>query len=264
MSDKENKKIDEREICEDILTSALNDLIEHIATSPNDPRSAGAAYLASDGEAYLKELRTHIRQSIIQHEKELWDQARKRPFDRMLVKRFSHLFPSEGELGNGDNQLSRKILPGFFTAMEMMAGKELFEQCQQACKALVKNRKKERGDDFLWRDFYEEETPNELVNDAFAVIVPHFSDFEKRSQWLINLINTHLAPADDYAFEGDAVKGWHMDKEGLNLLLNALFSPFRERLETTEGREKVVQRYGIKASRALEDVLVNIGNEKAD
>jgi len=258
MSKKENKKIDEREICENILSDALNSLVEHIATSSDDPRTAGAAYMAGDGDTYLKELRDHIRQSIIQHEKELWDQTRKRPFDRMLVKRFSHLFPSEGELGKEENQLSRRILPGFFTAMEMMAGRELFEQCQMACKTLVKLRKKEQGQDFLWRDFYDEDTPNELVNDAFAVIVPHFSDFEKRSKWLINLINTHLAPSDDYAFEGDTVSEWHMDEASLHLLLNSLFATFRERLATTAGREIVVQRYGIKASRALEDVLSSI------
>ncbi len=258
MNKKESKKIDEREVCENILTDALNGLIEHIASSSDDPRSAGAAYMAGDGEAYRKELREHIRQSIIQHEKELWDQTRRRPFDRMLVKRFSHLFPSEGELKSGDNHLSRRILPGFFMAMEMMAGKELFEQCQTACKALVNERRKELAEDFLWRDFYHDETANELVNDAFAVVVPHFADFVKRSGWLINLINSHLAPWEDYSFEGDAVKDWQMNEVSLHLLLEALFHTFRERLATSNGREMIVQRYGIKASRALEDVLAKI------
>ena len=259
---KANPSVDECEVCEKILMDALSGLLESIvssgSTSAEELHTAGANYLAGDGETYRKELRDHIRQSIVQHEKELWDQTRKRPFDRMLVKRFSHLFPSEGELADHDGHLSRRILPGFFTAIEMMTGPELFEQCQLACKALVRERKEALGEDFLWRDFYNEEPPNELVNDAFAVIVPHFNNFDKRSQWLLDLINSHLASPEDYAFEGASVKDWQMDDAAMQLLLNSLFSNFRENLAIPEGREAIVNRYGLKASRALEDVLAHL------
>ncbi|MBC8268873.1 MAG: hypothetical protein H8E36_09005 [Rhodospirillaceae bacterium] len=259
---KANPRADEREVCENILMDALNGLLDSIvasgSTSADEVRTTGEKFLVVDGETYRKELRDHIRQSIVQHEKELWNQTRKRPFDRMLVKRFSHLFPSEGELAGGDEYLSRRILPGFFTAIEMMTGPELFEQCQLACKALVRERKEALGENFLWRDFYNEETPNELVNDAFAAIVPHFANFDKRCHWLLDLINSHLAPPEDYAFEGPSVKDWQMDDATLQLLLNALFSNFRDNLATPEGREAIVERYGLKGSRALEDVLASL------
>ena len=61
----------------------------------------------------------------------------------------------------------------------MMTGPEMFEKRQLACKALVKDRKHKLGNDFLWRDFYEDEGPNELVNDTFAVVVPHFQALKK-------------------------------------------------------------------------------------
>lgn len=277
MSDRESKsvpsspRVDEREVCEIVLVDALDGLLERMlacaaenggSASAEQLRAVGAEYSAGDGDACRKELRDHIRQSIVQHEKELWDQTRKRPFDRMLVKRFSHLFPSEGELDGGDKHLSRRILPGFFTAIEMMTGPELFEQCQGVCKALVRECKEELGGDFLWRDFYNEQTPNELVNDAFAVIAPHFANFEKRSHWLLDLINSHLAAAEDYAFEGPSVKDWQMDDAALRLLLNALFSQFRDNFSTPHGREMIVERYGLKASRAMEDVLANLGAKK--
>lgn len=264
-------QVDERDVCENILSDALDGLLEHMLSSvaknggsatTDDLRATGAVYLAGQGDTFRKELRDHIRQSIIQHEKELWDQTRKRPFDRMLVKRFSHLFPSEGELAEGDGHLSRRILPGFFTALEMMTGPELFEQCQQVCKALVRERKEQLGGDFLWRDFYNEATPNELVNDAFAVIVPHFTNFEKRTHWLLDLINSHLAPPEDYAFEGPSVNDWQMDEAALYMLLNALFLHFRDRFSTPQGRDSIVNRYGLKASQALEVVLARLDGEK--
>ncbi|NQU58207.1 MAG: hypothetical protein HQ513_13305 [Rhodospirillales bacterium] len=262
-----NPQTDEREVCERVLIDALGGLIERViacaeatggSASAEVLRTTGAEYMAGDGDTYRKELRDHIRQSILQHEKELWDQTRKRPFDRMLVKRFSHLFPSEGDLASGNEHLSRRILPGFFAALEMMTGPELFEQCQAACKGLVRERKEELGENFLWRDFYNEDTPNELVNDVFIVIVPHFANFEKRTHWMLDLINSHLASPEDYAFEGPSVKDWHMDDAALKRLLNALFAHFRESFSTPDGREIIVGRYGLKASRALEDVLANL------
>lgn len=273
MSDQETKTnpsrgpLDEREVCENVFMNALGGLLENLVASAeekggsasvDDLRATGARYMAGDGDVYRKELRAHIRQSIIQHEKELWDQTRRRPFDRMMVKRFSHLFPSEGELVNGGEHISRRILPGFFMAIEMMTGPELFEQCQSACKVLVRERKEKLKESFLWRDFYSEETPNELVNDAFAVIVPHFANFEKRTHWLLDLINSHLATPEDYAFEGPSVRDWQLDDAALKRLLSALFSNFGDNFATPDGRKIIVDRYGLKASRALEDVLAKL------
>ena len=179
MSDKKTtQKLHGREVWDNILMDALNGLIEHMVSNANDLQGAGATCMVGEGDKYRKELRDHIRQSIIQHEKELWDQTRRRPFGRMRVKRFSHLFPSEGDLVSGSEYLSRRVLPGFFAAIEMMTGPEMFEK-------------------------------------------------------------RHLAPAEDYAFEGLAVHDWQMDEEALLRLLNALFSTFSERLATTEGREKL-------------------------
>jgi hypothetical protein len=39
--------------------------------------------------------------------------------------------------------------------------------------------KEQAGQRFLWRDFYEDEDPNVLVNDTFAVVVPHFQALKK-------------------------------------------------------------------------------------
>jgi len=258
---------DERDVCENILSSVMEDIIAHLAAAANaqggtltaaDIEETGRQFIAGKGAEFRLELRDHIHQSIVQHERELWDQTRKRPFDRMLVKRFSHLFPSENKLEKGTDMLSRRMLPGFFMAIEMMAGPELFEQCQRACKGRVRARKEDKGDDFLWRDFYGDAEANELVNDMFAVIALHFSDFEKRSEWLLNLLNSHLAPAEDYAFEGKAVSDWQMDEASLTRLLQALFSVFHQRFGTEDGRRRIVQRYGDRLCQSIEHILENL------
>ncbi|MBT7357071.1 MAG: hypothetical protein HN809_11790 [Rhodospirillaceae bacterium] len=264
------RREDERDVCESILASAMDSIVERLAStaeerqgaiSADDIRTVGKAYIDSEGVASRESLREHIHLSLIQHEQELWNQTRRRPFDRLLVKRFSHLFPHEGELDTNKSLLSRRALPGFFMAIEMMTSADLFEQCQQACKGLLKTRREELGDKFLWRDFYDDSDAMDLVNDIIVVIVHHFDDFDKRMHWLHDLINSHLSPPDDYAFEGTAIAEWHLLEEDVPELMKALFSDFLKRLGEEGGHHQLDERYGMKARQSIEKLLTNLGVE---
>ena len=195
------------------------------------------------------------------HEREIWDQARRHPFDRVLVRRFSRLFPSEGDLDTGGRFLSRRMLPGFFLAFEKMASSQLYEQCQSACKRVVRARKEELGGDFDWQEIYVNEEIVEMTNDVFMVIASHFDDFHKRTEWLIELINSHLALPEDFAFEGEEVANWHMDEEGCLDLLRALFRPFEDRMSNDEGRRHIEHRYGHVAYKTVGNLLLELSIE---
>ena len=215
----------------------------------------------NDSKESLARFHKYFDECLRQHEKDIWDEARKRPFDRLLVKRFSRLFSTKGEMDSGTAVISRRILPGFFLAVEMMAGKELFDQCQSACKGIVKAKKKQVGADFHWRIIYEDENARELVNDLFSVISSHFADFEKRAEWLRDLINSHLAPPENYAFEGEHVQDWSLGRDGTLALLRELFAPFEEMLADTEGRRHIEERYGLKACQTIEELVGNFKRE---
>jgi len=269
-TDTADESADENQASLSVLLAALEALTNHLADTAGksgvglnsqDIHKLGGEFSAKEGKLFCLELSAHIHESLLQHERELWDQTRRRPFERLLVARFSNLFPHEGELDSGSGFVSRRILPGFFMAIEMMAGQELFEKCHRACKNLAKTRKEEQGSSFLWRDFYVDKEANVLVDDTLAVIVPHFADFDKRFRWLRNLMNGHLAAPDDFAFEGDIIAQWQMDDKTLLRMLQSLFSVFYQRLSEDGGREKVVQRYGEKFCADLQTVLGHLGLE---
>ncbi len=215
----------------------------------------------NDSKDSLALFHKHFDECMRQHEKDIWDETRKRPFDRLLVKQFSRLFPAEGEMDNESVVISRRILPGFFLAVEMMAGKELFDQCQSACKGIVKSLKKEVGADFHWQIIYEDKNASELINDLLTVISIHFADFEKRAEWLRDLINSHLAPPEDYAFEGEHIKDWSLDRVGTMVFLRELFAPLEEMLADTESRRHIEERYGLMACQTIEELLGNLKRE---
>ncbi len=181
-------------------------------------------------------------------------ESRKRAFERVLVKRFSHLFPPNEPLGN-EHAISRRILPGLMLAFEQLAGAEFVQQCQVVGRNILKNVREEKGKDFNWGEFYNDPVINDLVDDLMAVVAWSFRDVDRRTQWLTNLINLNLAPPEDYVFEGKGIEKWTLKQAGLVNVLRALFSDFRDKLAQDDSAREMENRYGQKACAAIRSLI---------
>ena len=70
----------------------------------------------------------------------------------------------------------------------------------------------------------------------------HFRDFEKRTIWFTNLVNTNLAPpAPGSAKE---ILRWQLSEKAVVRLLHALFADLREEMTDETGRLQFIERYG--------------------
>ena len=78
-------------------------------------------------------------------EQSVWDKAREFPFGRMLVHQFGHTFAGKTGHTLKDGAVSRRILPGFFVAINMMLGPEFVEGAQQLCRGIVDRQKAQKG-----------------------------------------------------------------------------------------------------------------------
>lgn len=207
-----------------------------------------------DKDACLMPLRKIAEAWVTEIERDHWNQARKRPFERAMVQRFSHLFPPTESLDH-PGAVSRRALPGLLRAFEMMAGAEFLGQCQAAGRAIFKDLKKEQGGALSWEDFYGDPRANDLVDDLLAIVAWGFKNPIERLEWMRATINGHLAPPEDYAFEGDAVDTWTLERDGLMEMLRGLFQDFRQKLASPESRREVERRYGQRANAAIAALL---------
>ena len=187
-------------------------------------------------------------------ERELWDQTRKRPFERLLVKRFSHIFPPGLSL-DSPTTVSRRVIPGMFLAFEMIAGPEFMEQCQGAGRGIFRELRSARGEEFQWSDYYDDQAANDLVDDLMAVVAKSFKDFDKRLHWFLELINSHLAPPEGYEYEGETDDPWALHPDGAREMLRALFSKLRDDMADGDARRLIERRYGENARELLEKVI---------
>ena len=183
-----------------------------------------------------------------------WDQKRDYPYDRLIVKKFSHLFKDD-DVTRAD-RVSRRILPGFFIAQGMMLGPEAVEEYQEKCRLLVGQIIDRQGEDFDWDDFYESSDAKGPILDALVNMVEQFANYERRSTWFIELVNSHLSPLDG-ADRTDA--GWELSPAGARRLFQALFKDLAQMMSTDAGKMRITGRHGADVAAQVIRFLKKIG-----
>ncbi len=192
-------------------------------------------------------------------EKSSWDQARKYPFDRMIVKTFSDMLETDSRKLRRSDSVSRRILPGFFMALTMILGPDRLEAYQGKCRAVVKLVKRAYGDKFEWEDIYESDDARAIVIDALIDIAHGFDDIDKRAVWFIDMVNSHLPPADDKTTQTEAE--WTFSTEGFKQFFRALMSDLNDALDSEGGRLLITRRHGVEETVELVSLMkgLNVG-----
>lgn len=230
------------QVAETIVSSILDRINEEARKNGGQLNLHHIESLRSEFETQTQALSKAFEQSfetyISARERAAWSNKRDFPFDRLIVKSFSHLFADNKA---GFDRVSRRMLPGFFMAMGMMLGPDIVDEAQERCRVLVERIRAEKAEAFDWSDVYESEEKNDVIMDALVPIAVHFEDLEKRREWFISLINGHLSPLINGEKE-DA--GWEMTIPGFANFMNALLSRLRADLGSKTRKPRIVKRYG--------------------
>lgn len=148
-----------------------------------------------------------------------WESSRSKPFDRILMRRFAHLFPPRTGDDGGTGILSRRMIPGFHMAIDKMIGPTLYQQCQQRCEVILE-RHALAGGGWNWRAVHADSEATALINDVLVVVARYFTSFNKRRAWFLEIVNSHLAPAR----HGARDEHWLLSESAFSALMHALFA----------------------------------------
>lgn len=155
----------------------------------------------------------------ILRESHLLEGARKMPFDRVLMRRFAHLFPPRTGDDGGTGILSRRIIPGFNVAIDKMIGPALYQHCQTRCEVIVDRHALGDGG-WNWEAIHADLDAKLLVNEALVVVAGTFSSFAKRRAWFLEMVNAHLTPVR----RGASDEHFRLGESGFSALMRALFA----------------------------------------
>lgn len=217
---------------------------------PDAPVTAGdfAALVAEYEEAGFPRVAADyddmIDDVVNRRQRRAWQLARSHAFERVLVKRIAHLFPNHGELCEDGRHISRRILPGLFQAVIMMLGHDDLAAHRKECQDILQNLRDPETDEFDWDRLYADKRANDLVDDVLAQGLGYLDDARKRMDWFRRLVNSHLAPAETFLFEGEKAAVWVIDEVGSVDVLSSLFKRLHERSEDADERALLDSEYG--------------------
>lgn len=180
-----------------------------------------------------------------------WEGARDMPLDRILMRRFAHLFPPRGGDEGGEGILSRRMIPGFHAAIEKMIGPTVLEQCRRRA-AIIAQRHPRRTGGNDWRAIHADAEAGQLTDDVLMVVASTFSDFPRRRAWFLDMVNTRLGPVRP----GSPDDHWRLDERAFAALMRALFADLGAQAHADPA--SVRARWGEGAYRTLHDFILHL------
>ncbi len=180
------------------------------------------------------------------------------PLGRLLVSRFAHQLEGReaGDLEHG--ALSREILQPFFKVIRMMVGMDMLQEIDGEIQTIIDQHADEddelRDPTDYWDHLAEEPQVANRLNLVFARMALHFKDYERRKQWMIQLINDNLPHGDN---------AWVFTEEHCARLLRSLFRDVRAALSKPERSAELVAKLGSENVETLRNVMAALDRDIA-
>ncbi len=202
-----------------------------------------------------KKITTAINEFSETSIRDMWDPSRTSAFERVLVKQFSKMLNDDETVAHDHNFIARRSLPGIFMCVRMMAGPELLEVYEQDAFLVMQRVRDDKADNFSWDSVYADKRTVNMVRDLLMGIAPYFINIDKRIEWMLPIINSHLSPVD----EASPVAEWEMDENMLKNLLGSMYSGMWPLLEGDTSRMHLTQRYGAESLETLDKLHKMLG-----
>ena len=210
-------------------------------------RDIAQKFLAEEMPHFHSSFQRNYDECSHRRDDQRWSSVRNQPFERIITHKFAHLFaPRRGDDGD-QGILSRRLMPGFTLAITKMIGPTLFDQCQLKARAIMQRHPTGTGG-WNWHGIYADPECLALGNDVLVVVAHYFSDFDRRRNWFMALINSNLSPVRD---DEDLHPNWQLGHHGFVELMQALFADLQRDLTTQP--QKFLNRYGEQTAQAIGD-----------
>ena len=242
------------ELAEAIYAKFMHLLTERItdkggSLTMDDVNEMGEDFRAQIGdikETFLKAVESYTQA----RDETCVSSERENVFNRFLSHQFEDRFVNESELKERPDLLSRRMLPGFYSALSMMFGPPKLARYEQQCKSVIDRLRKESNGQIKWADVYNSPEARRLVLRAEIDIARHFKDTDKRLDWMIAMINSNMIPLED----GKISSGWRFSREAAEAMLARLFHDLRSALENDTARQRFTDELGDETVMVLETV----------
>jgi len=184
-------------------------------------------------DALAQVFQQSFEQYVQIRERAAFDHARQFPFDRVIVNTFAELFNQDRNAEDGTAAVTRRVLPGFFLALDKMIGPDAMEGFQARCRVIVNRLSKGEESALDWVTLYADPEARKVCFDALVTFAPYFEDLNRRAEWFLPLVNNNLSADED----------WELNESGFQNLVKEMFADLSDELANPETRMKLENDY---------------------
>ncbi len=164
-------------------------------------------------------------------------------FGRLVVETFAHLFDDP------KSEITRELLPRFFTALYMLLGDQDLAECREICMVVANEKRAELGDTPIWQAYFADRRCKAVLDRTLVTIARRFKRFEIRKDWFLTIINTDqenisLAGNVFIPKEKNPTAGKAFTNRNFYLLFTALFDSVRLRNLDEARKANFEERFG--------------------
>lgn len=184
------------------------------------------------------------------------EERRHHPFDRLMVGAIERVLSGGKGPSVEKGGISRRILPGFFMAVNMMMGPDVMAEYRLKAGTIFDRVNKGGANGPDWNKFTSDPEARTLRLDALVDMAVHFANPDKRAAWFMGLINDHMAPAEaDPGTDPD----WSLGRPAYERLIDSLFSDLMAAINDPKGREGITKRFGPETCASVGSIMKGLG-----
>jgi hypothetical protein len=125
-------------------------------------------------------------------ENEALKYLRKDYFFRLIIATFEDRLSNPHVEDEGPNVIPRNSIEPFEIALKVILGEDFMAQSREECSNIVDDLHHQLGEQFRWRDFYENEQSMSILVTTCAMIANSFRHFKDHEKWFLHVIENNL------------------------------------------------------------------------
>lgn len=188
--------------------------------------------------------------------KQSGEERRHHPFDRLMVGAIERVLSGGKGPSIEKGGISRRILPGFFMAVNMMMGPDVMAEYRLKAGTIFDRVNKAGANGANWSGFTQDSEARTLRLDALVDMAVHFANPDKRAAWFMGMINDHMAPPET---DPDTEPDWTLGRPAYERLIDSLFSDLMAAINDAKAREGITKRFGPETCASVADIMKGLG-----
>lgn len=147
------------------------------------------------------------------------------PFEVVLASRFLHLFANPDGRSLQDGGLSPRMLPGFFKVVRMMIGGAKYDNYETDClniETQLREQNPYMSSTSLMGKIRKSQETRQVALLVYARMGLWFTQFKKRKEWFISIINGTLTPLPESGLSSEE-ENWTFKASHFTELFTVLF-----------------------------------------